>query len=162
MTIGRPTIFSPELAERLCQLIAEGRSLRRACRVDGMPSKETARRWLGTQDEPVQLEDGSMAPGPFTAFRAHYARACELRGEARNDEIDDYKAKLILKKIDPMTARVLIDATKWQASKEAPRKFGESVTLKGDKDNPVEVRRAITLDDDALAAIAVGGLRAAS
>lgn len=159
--MGRPSTFTPELAERLCQLIAEGRSLRRACRVEGMPDKETVRRWLSTQDEPVRMDDGTLKPGPYTAFRAHYARACELRGEARNDEIDDYKAKLILKKIDPMTARVLIDATKWQASKEAPKKYGESVTLKGDKENPVEIRKAVSLDDDALAAIAAGGLRAA-
>lgn len=159
--MGRPTIFTPELAERLCQLIAEGRSLRRACRVEGMPDKETVRRWLGTQDEPVQLEDGSLKAGPYTVFRAHYARACELRGEARNDEIDDYKAKLIGKKIDPMTARVLIDATKWQASKEAPKKYAEAMILRGDKENPVEARKVVSLDDAALAAIAAGGLRAA-
>lgn len=158
--MGRPSIFTPELAERLCQRIAEGRSLRKACGLPDMPSKRTVLRWLAAQDPTPPVVDGAIPrPGPFDAFRAQYARACAIRGEARGDEIDDYKAQLLAGTLKADAARVLIDATKWQASKEAPKKYGEAITIKGDKDNPIETRTRHDMTDAELLALAAGRLR---
>lgn len=145
-TVGRPSIFSPELAERICALVASGSSIGRIAKMEGYPSDTTILRWLAQE-------------GPdFDAFRAMYARAREFRADARFESIDDILDELRAKKVDPQAARVMIDAIKWQASKERPRSYGDAVTLKGDKDAPLSTPRDLT--DEELAALAAGGLRA--
>ena len=43
---GRPTLYSLELSEEFCGLIAEGMTIDRACKEAGMPSKRTILYWL--------------------------------------------------------------------------------------------------------------------
>lgn len=156
--MARPSSFTPELGERICALIAEGMSLRKASEADGMPNWRTILRWLATKDaEPKEGEDGAA---PFDAFRQQYARAREIRADARFERIDDVIDDMRAKKVDAQMARVEIDAIKWQAGKENGRRYGEAVTLRGDKNNPVEVRRTSRdLTDEELMARAQGGLR---
>lgn len=42
----RPTIFSDELADRICTELAGGRSLRSICEDESMPDKSQVFRWL--------------------------------------------------------------------------------------------------------------------
>jgi len=126
-----------------------------------MPSWRTVLRWLSTQD----AEDPSAKPDevrPFEAFRQQYARAREARADARFESIDHVLYRLAKKEIDPQSARVMIDAIKWQAGKENAKRYGESVTVKGDKDNPLQMRTARELTDEELQALALGGLGAAT
>lgn len=142
--LGRPSSFNPELAERLCNLMAGGMSVRKACEeTEGMPEPTTIRRWLSSKGD------------EFDAFRIQYARACEHRSEHYAEEIVDIADS----DPDPQRARVRIDARKWVAAKLLPKKYGEAVTLKGDKDNPLQVRKAPDFTDEELAALAAGGLR---
>src|SRR5215831_21284171 len=57
--IGRPTKYSPEWAERFCELLAQGQSVRQICSQPGQPDKSQVYRWLD--------ENGD--------FRDQYARA---------------------------------------------------------------------------------------
>jgi len=56
---GRPSLYSDELAERICDLLSVGHSLRKICERKGMPERRTVLRWLAQHDE----------------FRHQYARA---------------------------------------------------------------------------------------
>lgn len=142
--IGRPSSFNSETAERICALMAEGLSLRKVCEENpGLADGTSVRRWL------------SSAGPEFDAFRLQYARACEHRSELFAEEIVDIADT----EPDPQRARVRIDARKWVAAKLLPKKYGEAVTVKGDKDNPLQIRKAPELSDDELAALAAGGLR---
>ena len=153
------TTFTPEVGERVCARIAQGDSVRRACRGDGYPTWRSFMRWLATQD-PEQGEGEPAKVGPFEALRQQYARAREIRADARFERIDNVVVDMRKGKINDRQARVEIDAIKWQASKENGRRYGEAVTLRGDKDNPVEVARTPRdLSDAELAALATGGLR---
>lgn len=150
---GRPTSFNPEVAERICMLIAQGNSVLTACEAEGMPNESTVFRWLATDDP-----DGALG---FEAFRKDYMRARELRADARFERLDEIMAEVRSGKLDPAAARVMMDAIKWQTGKENGKRYGEAVTLKGDKDNPVEIRSPRQLSDADLLAIAAGGLRGA-
>ena len=59
--IGRPSSYVKEVADDICQLIAQGESLRKICERPGMPSLSMVFRWLNEQAE----------------FRDQYARARE-------------------------------------------------------------------------------------
>jgi hypothetical protein len=41
-----PTRYTPVLAERMLEKLLTGRSLRDACKADGMPGESTVRNWV--------------------------------------------------------------------------------------------------------------------
>jgi hypothetical protein len=44
--LGAPTIFSEEMANRICDWVATGRTLTSFCKLDDTPSASTVFRWL--------------------------------------------------------------------------------------------------------------------
>ena len=42
---GRPTLYTEELASRICDLVAERVPVVEICAMDDMPSKDTLYRW---------------------------------------------------------------------------------------------------------------------
>lgn len=53
---GRPTVYTAELAERICERIAESNdSLRKICRETWAPSRSTVNKWLIEREEFRQL-----------------------------------------------------------------------------------------------------------
>ena len=119
--IGRPSSYTPEIAEKLCAEIAEGGILHRMCRRDDMPDHSTVFRWLEGNDE----------------FRDRYCRARERQAEFFADEI----IEIVDTEPDPQIARVRMDARKWHASKTAPKKYGDRITteLTGANGGPMQV-----------------------
>lgn len=135
--MARPSDFSQEVADQICEGLAEGTSLRKICERDGMPDKATVFRWLH-KDE---------------AFRDQYARAREAQTDSLLEEIfeiaDQWESPLELLK-DPDTiqrAKLRIDTRKWAMSKMAPKRFGDKVTqeIAGDPDNPLRSVTTIEL-----------------
>lgn len=122
---GRPTIYSPKVVDAICAQIAARISLADICAQPGMPSVQTVYNWMQDPEKPEFFEK--------------YARAREFRASARADFIDDIVKELRLGTIDAQTARVIIDAEKWQAGKELPKKYGDRVNV-GGTDDPVKVQ----------------------
>jgi len=124
------------MAERICSLIAQGKSKRQIEGLDGMPCRETIDNWLLKHEE----------------FSSHYARACEIRAEGFAEEI----VEIADTEKDASVARNRIDARKWVAAKLLPKRYGDSVTLKGDKDNPLHLSTTKELTEAQLLALASG------
>lgn len=142
--IGRPSAFTPVLAERICQKVMEGNGLERVGKMPGFPTATTMYRWLGTEGD------------KFAAFREQYARACEVRAGARFEKLREIGEKVADGKIDPQAARAAADIEKWCLARENPRKYGDSMTLKGDKAAPLELRTRTTMTEEELLAVAAG------
>lgn len=137
MAGGRPSDFTPEIANEICERLAKGESLRTITgpnRDDFMPAETTVRRWLaGTEDW-------------SEAFRRQYAHARDCQADHYAEEIiaiadctDQPVSGDIPLVRDPQRDRLRIDARKWYASKLAPKKYGDKTILAGDDDNPVRV-----------------------
>lgn len=108
--MGRPSIFSEELAERVLDELAAGKSLVKICLADDMPTARTIYRWTAENAE----------------FCHSYAHAREVQAEFMDDLVMDVAAKA---GEDPQGARVKIDAYKWRASHLAPKKYGTKLDL---------------------------------
>jgi hypothetical protein len=121
---GRPPLYSKELAQRICDLIASGETDAKIEAMDGMPSAQTIRRWR------IDRED----------FCSNYARAREARADFRAERIDGYVQKVIDKSLPPDAARVAIDAEKWLASKEQPKRYGDKIAHVGGGDDDAPIR----------------------
>lgn len=116
--MGRPSDFTPELANAICERIALGESLRSICNDDKIPEERTIHRWLN-RSEPE-----------FVAFRQQYAHAREVQADTYADKIVDEAFSAT----DAAIGRLRMDALKWKASKLAPKKYGDKLQLGGDED----------------------------
>ena len=107
--MARPSDFTPEKANAICELLMEGRSLRSICAQDDMPSQTTVFRWLNAQPQ----------------FREQYAHA-------RDNQADTYADRAVdeaLTAEDASIGRLRMDALKWAAGKLAPKRYGDKLDL---------------------------------
>lgn len=107
---GRPSLFTPELGDRICAEVMAGNPLVRICAADDMPHPATVYRW----------------------FREHKS-FCDNYARAKEDQAD-YFVEDILQIADLSTpediqvARLRVDTRKWAASKYKPKKYGDKLT----------------------------------
>lgn len=114
--VGRPSVRSEELAERICALLMEGLSLREICTRKGFPDRNTILRWLGDDHN----------------FAAKYAHARELQAEALFEDMHDIESRVLSKAIAPDVARVVLASKQWRAAKLAPKKYSDRHIHQGD------------------------------
>jgi hypothetical protein len=113
-TVGRPSEYSQDIADEICERLIEGESLRSICLKDEMPSKATVCRWLASNE----------------AFRDQYAHAREFQADTLFDEsldIADERNNDLTQPDLVQRARLRIDTRKWMAGKLRPKKYGEKV-----------------------------------
>lgn len=106
---GRPSDYTPELANHICELLETGDSLRQICARDGMPDRTTVTRWLDRHPQ----------------FAAKYARAREEQAEHMDDLILETANNC--HEENAQAARVKIAAYQWRAAKLKPKKYGDRV-----------------------------------
>jgi hypothetical protein len=122
---GRP-VYSDELAETICQRIANGEGLRAICRDDDMPGRQTVLDWLNDEK--------------YAAFRAKYARAREAQADFLDEAMADVADNATPENVQ--VARLRVDTMKWRASKLAPKKYGDKLdaTIGNPDGTPIQER----------------------
>jgi len=123
--IGRPELYSQEIADKICRRIADGFSLRSICEDKDLPTRETVRAWLCVKDD----------------FSAQYVRAREEQADHYADEMMEIADTAD----DVQKARLQIDTRKWIASKLKPKKYGDKVTneITGANGGPIKTQSKI-------------------
>lgn len=128
--LGRPSGYTPELADLICAELSDGKSLRKVCQDESMPNKATVFRWLRERED----------------FRDQYARAKEEAADSLADEMTDIAddgsndwmeafdkdGTAIGWKLNGehvQRSRVRIDTRKWLASKLKPKKYGDKIEV---------------------------------
>jgi hypothetical protein len=132
--MARPSDYNQDIADIICERLADGVSLRSICTDEDMPNKATVFRWLNKHQE----------------FNDQYARAREEQAESLADDIvniadsagnplliDDVP---LLKDGEPVMytdasavahAKLKVEARKWVASKLKPKKYGDKIEHTG-------------------------------
>jgi hypothetical protein len=127
--VGRPTLYTPELADTVLARLAAGETLKSICRFDGIPSEATVRGWA--------LDDRE-------GFAARFARAREIGAYSMADELleisDDGRNDWVANN-DPdnpgyalngenvQRSKLRADSRKWLMSKVLPKVFGDRQQL---------------------------------
>ncbi len=129
--MGRPSDFTQELADRVCEKIAEGYSMRTVCTAEGMPVMSTIFRWLREKPD----------------FQQQYAKATEERTEAMSEDIldiaddgtNDFMSVKrgkewveVENKEVTNRSRLRVDTRKWLMSKMKPKKYADKMDITSD------------------------------
>jgi hypothetical protein len=112
---SEPATMTEELFVELCDRVAGGSSLLKLEKEPGFPSRSAMRRYIAADEERSRL----------------YEQARQDRADYRVEMMDAIVGSVSTGKIDPASARVMIDTIKWQASKEKPKSYGDKVELHG-------------------------------
>ena len=102
---------SPEIMNRICQEISEGKSLRSVCTKKDLPDMLTVIRWCNADPE----------------FQEVYDRARAARGDRYGEEVATIAGQVLSGELDPNVARVAGDLLKWSAARMAPRYYGDRI-----------------------------------
>lgn len=112
--VGRPSKYTEELADRICDALGNGKSLREICREDGIPDRSTVLRWMASNED----------------FAAKCARTREgPQADYLFDDMSEIESGVLSGTIDPNAARVVLSSKQWRASKLAPKKYGDKLDL---------------------------------
>lgn len=136
---GRPTAYSKELGDLICERLAEGLTLLAVCRADDIPvAASTVRGWAIDPDHP---------------FSAQYARArevgylqmadelAEIADDGRNDFTTKMLGEVEVSVVDHdviARSRLRVDTRKWLLSKALPKIYGDKLELGGKDGGPVQ------------------------
>lgn len=124
MTAPRVT---KKVIDQVCELIADGASLRSICEREDMPDRRNIMRAIAKNE----------------AWAAQYTQACALRTEAWADDIvyaastpqEGIRTKVGPKGTETITgdmverSRLEVDAKKWIVSKLLPKKYGDRLNV---------------------------------
>ena len=119
---GRPSTYTEEMGNLICDKLTEGVSLRKLCMSEEFPNASTVYVWLDR----------------FPSFAEKYVRAREAATEDMLEAIleiaDDPK-------IEVQDKRVRIDTRKWAMSKLNMKKYGEKKTTESNVTVQVDEKR---------------------
>lgn len=127
--------YSEELAKAICDKVAEGKSLRKACReLDAVAP--TFLLWCS--ERPLLAEQYARARG--TGADIGFEELADLQEE---EPVKDATGKIDSGWV--AWKRLQIDTKKWELSKKAPKKYGEKLELSGDPKSPLQTVQRIEL-----------------
>jgi len=129
MAGGRPSKYTQEIADAICaELATTSISLRKICLRAGMPCISTVMKWLSE----------------MPAFSEQYARARMLQAdvfaeemiEIADDDSEDYYLVgddvKVYTSVPVQRGRLKMDARKWAAGKQNPKKYGDKLDVTTD------------------------------
>jgi len=138
---GRPTMFSAEVADEICERIADAESIRSICLDSKMPAKRTVFYWLAQ----AEMDNASEE---LVLFLHQYAHAHEAKADTLVDQIGEIHQKAwvpvmikdaplivdgkVIMTVDRASAAAVkleADNKKWMAEKLAPKKYGAKQSL---------------------------------
>lgn len=130
--LGRPSTFTQELADEICEQLAMGLSMRTVCKAEHMPAMSTVFKWLRENDD----------------FSEQYARAKEEAADAMAEDLLDISddgtndwmeinrgdyTSWITNGEALQRSRLRVETRKFLMSKMKPKRYGDKLTLDGEQ-----------------------------
>ena len=124
--------YNTETAKKVCEHLARGETLFSLDQMPDMPCRQTIWNWI--YDHPD--------------FAEAYEKALHSGADAIVYEMDKaFKDLAFAPPQEIPRLKLWIEHLKWKAGKYNARRFGERTVIAGDKDNPLTVNLAATLDE---------------
>lgn len=138
---GRPSTYSTEAAQKMCELLSDGVPLREICRMEGMPAWRTVYDWMYKDDALGEKGVGLSAAIARAREVGHDAIAEDILSEISQEPeriLSEGGGRIDAGYVQLIKARAEIKLkllAKWN-----PKKYGDRQILAGDAENPLEVK----------------------
>lgn len=122
---GRPSEYTSELADMICDNLSKGVPLAVICRNEVMPSRQTVYNWMKV-DEELSLRIARAREDGEEQIAANLRDIARGKGESTSDVQRD---------------KLIIDTDLKLLAKWNPKKYGDRTTLAGDPEAPLHVQQ---------------------
>jgi hypothetical protein len=153
--IGRPSKYSPEIAQKMCEMLSEGIPLREICRQDGFPEWRTVYDWMyrddALGDEGVGLS-AAIARAREVGYEALAEECLLIADNPQWGQVQTMTDKGTSTTVEDMLGhrKLRIETRLKLLAKWNPKKYGDRVQLAGDADSPLKVEADLTIFDTIL------------
>lgn len=134
--------FTQALFDQICDLIADGRSVREICARKGMPNRRTFQNWYQRTPELQAQYDRACIEREEVYFEQIITIADECRKGIKtttkaNGEVETVETDMTER------AKIQIDARKWSLARMNRKKYGDHITeeLTGPNGGPIQTVR---------------------
>lgn len=136
---GRPSVYTQELADRICEGLRDGKTLRAVCRQDGMPDEKSVRTWAADPTHPFAPQ---YAQAREIGYQVMADELLEISDDSKNDAIVDEEGNERPNTEFVARSRLRVDTRKWLLSKALPKIYGDRVETRvvGADGGAVEVK----------------------
>lgn len=124
-SLGPDRVYRTEIADAIMLRIARGEPLMRICEDDDMPPMSTVQRWLRENRDGIRLKYASARAEQADYFADEIIAIAD---DARNDWMDKQTRAGVIRVVDHehvQRSKLRIDARKWAAEKQNPRRYGQ-------------------------------------
>lgn len=148
--MGRPSKYTPEIAQQMCQLLADGIPLREICRREGFPAWQTVYDWMAR-------DDIAVASGGGAGLSVAIAKAREVGQDAIAEQIWLDMLQEPERILSEGGGRVDSGYVQWQKAKAEiglkllakwnPKRYGDRMAIAGDAESPLKIEADLTVFD---------------
>lgn len=125
--MARPSLYTPEIINEICERLGNGEPMAQICRDDHMPSARTVRDWVNTKPD-VSAAIACAREEGEDIIAARLRDTARGRGESTQDVQRD---------------KLIIDTDLKLLAKWNPKKWGDKTTLAGDTENPIAITEVV-------------------
>lgn len=125
---GGQTLYTRQIADRICQQLSEGMTLNQICRQPGMPARPTVLLWVredrdGFADRYAQARE---------MLYDHWAdEAIDISDDGTNDFMErqsrDGESKFVYNREHVDRSKLRVDTRKWMLTKLKPERYGDKI-----------------------------------
>lgn len=126
---GRPTEYSQELADKICEELALGFSLRTVTKNDWCPPMSTIFNWLRTKKEFLEQYEKAKQESVDAMAEDILYIADDGTNDYEEAERPDGSTFIKLNSENVQRSRLRVDTRKWIMSKIKPKKYGEKIDM---------------------------------
>lgn len=125
--IGRPSLYTPEIAAAILERLADGESLKAICRDEGMPSARRVRQWA------IDDREGFGEPYERARHLGCWSIAddlLEIADDGRNDwmrQSGKGDEGWAANGENVQRSKLRIESRRWLLSKLLPKQFGDKI-----------------------------------
>ena len=143
--IGRPSKYTPELADEICQRLSNGEPLRQICRDDHMPAWQKIYEWMA-KDEKLS---GAIAHARDLGYDAMAEECLIIADTPKFGQTQVMTDKGSSTTVEDMLGhrKLQIETRLKLLAKFNPKKYGDKVVVAGSKEEPVEHKVEINMFD---------------
>lgn len=146
---GRPSLFTQEIADEICERLAKGETLAQICKADNMPAVRTVSDWKAAH----ATFSADFAHAREEGYDAIAQQCLDIADETSNDTVyGDSGPRANSEWITRSKLRV--DTRLKLLAKWDPKRYGDKVQLTGDGGGPLETKSTLDVTGLSTAALA--------
>lgn len=145
--MGRPSLYTPELIEAICDRLSEGEPLAQICRDQGMPDPRTVRDWQNSMPD----VSAAIARAREAGEERMLSDCLEIAEEREGKAImaDGAEVAVVFDSNAIQRNKLRIDTRLKLLAKFNPKRYGDRVQHANDPDNPLVPAQASDAELDA-------------